>query len=125
MFYPKSELCPFSSDEPVKEMCNVSLAKYDSESNKYNDLSSHNHSDQNEMLRRIQEVDFAIIDLNLFLDTHPHCTEALNLFTELTATSKSLKHDYQTKYGPLYATKTSDKTPFEWVDKCYKWPWEM
>ena len=76
------------------------------------------------MMRKIQEIDFAIIDLNLFLDTHPQCQEAIELFKELAATSKSLKSDYQAKYAPLYVHNSTNSNSFDWVDKCEKWPWE-
>ena len=124
MFYPKSEFCPFNCDMADNVICN-SPSESASNVNKYDEKPNNNPESQSDMLRRIQEIDFAIIDLNLFLDTHPHCNEALELFTKLSATSKSLKHDYQSKYGPLYVTKASGTAPFEWVDKCYKWPWEM
>ena len=124
MFYPKSDLCPFNCDSSEKhEEDKLSLNK-ESQLNKY-DNGDNNLTNQCEMLKQIQEVDFAIIDLNLFLDTHPNCAEALELFTKLSATSKSLKIDYQSKYGPLYVAKSSAQTPFEWVEPCYKWPWEM
>jgi len=79
---------------------------------------------ESEMMKKIQELDFSIIDLNLFLDTHPSCKEALELFTKLCATSKSLKKDFQKKFYPLYSENSSDNLPFEWVNKCIKWPWE-
>ena len=121
MFYPKAECCPFNSDNAAFD--NNALS---SETNKCkNNIENDNIvSTKCEMMRKIQEVDFAIIDLNLFLDTHPDCAEALELFTKLTATSKSLKNDYQAKYGPLYVTKSSNNVPFDWVEKCSKWPWE-
>jgi len=124
MFYPKADCCPFNADE------NCASAHKDGLKQREADLFNNNMENDNhnyskcEMARQIQEIDFAIIDLNLFLDTHPNCKEALELFTELCATSKSLKNDYQAKYGPLYATKSSRNTPFEWVGACYKWPWE-
>lgn len=120
MFYPKADCCPYNSDETIipaeKIISKMQDAILENESNM---------SGKCEMMRKIQETDFAIIDLNLFLDTHPNCSEALELFTKLAATSKSLKNDYQSKYGPLYVEKSSANTPFEWVDKCRKWPWEM
>lgn len=123
MLYPKADCCPFNKDE-----CQNSYED-DLSLKKFNDNTSNNNdsfgSSQCEMMRKIQELDFSIIDLNLFLDTHPNCSEALELFTKLAATCKSLKNDYQAKYGPLYATKSKNSTPFEWVDACYKWPWEI
>ena len=32
------------------------------------------------LLKAIQKYDFALYDLNLYLDTHPHSKEALQLF---------------------------------------------
>ncbi len=120
MFYPKAGCCPFNSDDitavPKEKEATLCVTNLENE----NKMCT-----QEEMMRKIQEVDFAIIDLNLFLDTHPKCQEALDLFTELCATSKSLKNDYQSKYGPIYVTKSSPTVPFDWVDPCKKWPWEM
>lgn len=120
MFYPKASCCPFNSEDNINSSdinnSNLCVSNLENEDN---------ICTQNEMMKKIQEVDFAIIDLNLFLDTHPECSEALELFTKLSATSKSLKSDYQSKYGPLYVTKAAPTVPFDWVDPCRKWPWEI
>ena len=123
MLYQKADCCPFNKDECANSYEeNSSVNKY---SENTGNIDGSIGSSQCEMMRKIQELDFSIIDLNLFLDTHPNCSEALELFTKLSATSKSLKNDYQAKYGPLYVTKSKNSTPFEWVNTCYKWPWEM
>ena len=72
----------------------------------------------------IQENEFSAIDLNLFLDTHPDSKEALELYTRLCATLKSLKADYVSKYGPLCAKDSANATPFQWVETGRKWPWQ-
>ena len=74
------------------------------------------------MLNKISELEFAITDLNLYLDTHPNNREALRMLTQLSATVKSMMYDYSQKCGPLVVTDVSDKTPFEWVQG--KWPWQ-
>ena len=123
MFYPKADFCPFNCDKPNEQPDNP--AQTNSETNAYyKDKNSMDFS-QCEMMRQIQEIDFAIIDLNLFLDTHPNCIEALELFSELAHKSKNLKKEYQVKYGPLYAPESQGKAPFEWIDKCRKGTWEM
>lgn len=78
----------------------------------------------NELLNKIRETIFAIVDLNLFLDTHPNCKEALELFNALSFTLESLKREYTAKYGPLKAVDSSNNTPFEWVSNKYLWPWQ-
>jgi len=124
MFYPKSDLCPFNCDKSADISYDNQVVSNQSELARNNDDDT-TASSQHCLMKRIREVDFAIIDLNLFLDTHPNCTEALELFSKLTTVSKNLKREYQAKYGPLYATGSSDRTPFDWIEKCYKWPWEM
>ena len=93
-------------------------------SDMFNLENENNTNCQKAMMKKIQETDFAIIDLNLFLDTHPECEEALELLTKLCATSKSLKKDYQKNYGPLYVENTPNNTPFQWIEATCKWPWE-
>ena len=82
------------------------------------------NDNKSELLKRISELDFAIVDLNLYLDTHPECAEALEMLTKLAATLKSLKADYVKKYGPLMVTDVENETPFSWVAPEHKWPWQ-
>ena len=76
-------------------------------------------------MNTINELEFAVTDLNLFLDTHPNDEEALKTFTMLAAALKSYKHDFVQKYGPLYAVDSSDEIPFDWVSGEHKWPWQV
>ena len=123
MFYPKADCCPYNNNiQSDKASADLNLP--DEKNSELCLENSCNVSEKCEMMRKIQEIDFAIIDLNLFLDTHPQCKEAITLFKELSATSKSLKNDYQARYGPLYVYNSSNPDYFEWVEKCGKWPWE-
>ncbi len=88
-----------------------------------NNCGSDNMS-RDEMLRQIMELEFAVTDLNLYLDTHPNSKEALEMFTKLAAMLKSLKYDYAQKHEPITAMDASNNTPFEWVSDKYKWPWQ-
>ncbi len=76
------------------------------------------------MLKRIQEIKFACIDLNLFLDTHPHEQKALTLYKSLAFQLDALMKEYQTKYGPIVPQASSAQVPFEWVSEKYLWPWQ-
>lgn len=77
-----------------------------------------------DLKRRLSELQFAAIDLNLFLDTHPCDEEALKMFKKITKTMESLKYDYIKKHGPLMAWDSSDEAPFQWASEQFKWPWE-
>ena len=69
------------------------------------------------------EIGFAAYDLQLFMDTHRDCEEALELYKSLAFTYRAAVKVYEAKYGPLSAMNSSDKTPFEWVSDNLKWPW--
>ena len=80
-------------------------------------------STRDNLMHQIQQTQFAAYDLQLYLDTHPDCAEALELYTKLNATAMSLRQDYENAYGPLKASHSPCETPFAWNDMDYSWPW--
>ena len=82
-----------------------------------------NHCDDNnrrEMLMQIKEYDFALDELNLYLDTHPDDEKALCLHNKYARILKDLERDYQKVYGPLTANYPCRK--WRWIEE--PWPWE-
>jgi len=65
---------------------------------------------------------FAAYDLQLFLDTHPDDSNALNDYVHTVQEAKRLEMQYEKMYGPLKATSAPNCTPFAWVAD--PWPWE-
>ena len=123
MYYPKADFCPLNDDEII---CTPSVECNSEETLARSDMETcPKPNAQTEMMKKIQEIGFAVVDLNLFLDTHPDCAQALELYTMLASTLKSLKTDYVSKYGPLCATDSRNSAPFEWVKDTNKWPWEV
>ncbi len=72
----------------------------------------------------IQAFDFVIVELNLYLDTHPNDYDAIQQFNENTEKSMKLKVNFEQKFGPLmnFGRSYSDY-PFMWVDT--PWPWQF
>ena len=136
MIYPKNPYCPLNNDC----MCpggnnnnntgnNGNAGNDGNMGNNGNNGNSgsnggNNNMSRDEMLRQIMELEFAVTDLNLYLDTHPDSQEALDMFTKLAAMLKSLEYDYAQKYGPITVTDVSGNIPFEWVSDKFKWPWQ-
>jgi len=135
MIYPKNPFCPLNND------CLCPGGGNDNNNNGNNGNNNNNNNGNNgcnndgnhtggnnnnlskdEMLRRIMELEFAVTDLMLYLDTHPDNAEALEMFTKLAATLKSLMYDYSQKYEPLVAADVKNETPFRWAKS--KWPWQ-
>lgn len=73
-----------------------------------------------EMIDQIKSLDFAIIELGLYLDTHPEDQRALCMHREYCKEVKDLKDKYQKMYGPLTIFYPCNK--WRWLEE--PWPWE-
>lgn len=78
-------------------------------------------TERERLLRRIATVDFAIVELHLYLDTHPDAMDIKNKLDEYEEKSSILKEEYETKYGPLTPRDNEDNN-WEWVSN--PWPWD-
>jgi spore coat protein JB len=77
-----------------------------------------------ELLEQLQAVDFALVDLTLYLDTHPQDYQAIQQFNQLAQKRKQLKKQYETSYGPLQQYGNSySNYPWNWDDA--PWPWQV
>ena len=78
---------------------------------------------QKEMMKKLQELGFMLVELNLYLDTHPDCARARELYNTYSAQQAALREEYFEKYGP---TMNFGLCPagdsFSWVNS--PWPWE-
>lgn len=77
-------------------------------------------SDQEVMLKRISAIDFAIVELNLYMDTHPYDNEVNSKLNDYRNQSSNLKAEYQEKYGPITSGTTEDNR-WGWIAD--PWPW--
>ncbi len=59
-------------------------------------------------LREIQQTQFFLIDLQLYIDTHPNEAEALKLKKEYQAKCKELMRNFAQDYYPLTITCEGD-----------------
>ena len=80
--------------------------------------------DQLQLLEEIMELEFAAVELNLYLDTHPFERKAISQYNDVVHELRARKQRYEMKYGPLanYGTYTSEY-PWGWVEE--PWPWEF
>lgn len=78
---------------------------------------------QKDMLRKVQEADFVLYDLNLFLDTHPDNQAALDFFSQYQKEYTEAVALYEMNFGPLVSYDTDTRQGWTWVQG--PWPWEM
>lgn len=75
------------------------------------------------LLKKISQCEFMMIDLGLFLDTHPNCTEALENFRIHKKSYDRLVEEYERVYGPLTLYSVESEKYWTWIS--LPWPWEM
>ena len=77
---------------------------------------------RNEMMRSVMEADFAVYDVQLYLDTHPEDEKALSMYTDLVRRAQDAKRAYEAAYGPITADAAAGKREWTWIRS--PWPWE-
>jgi spore coat protein JB len=69
-------------------------------------------------------VDFVLLELNLYLDTHPNDAQAIKQFNEFAVRRQQMSTEYERHFGPLMNFGHSlSPTPWAWKDG--PWPWQM
>ena len=56
-------------------------------------------NEQMELMQRLRELEFAAVELNLFLDTHPENQEALRDFNRVACELAEVRQTYENKFG--------------------------
>ena len=74
------------------------------------------------LLKKIQELSFAKVETELYLDTHPDSKQALDYYRDILNRLDEAMTEYQNKYGPLFAEGVVGDR-WTWVDG--KWPWQI
>ena len=83
-------------------------------------LSTSNEKDN--LLYNIQMYNFALKDLNLYLDINPNDQYMLMEYQKIRKKLEELKEKYEYKYGPLCAEKSLNEDKFSWIKN--PWPWD-
>jgi spore coat protein JB len=88
-------------------------------------LNQQDHEEQRERwLHDLMAIDFVLLELNLYLDTHPRDQQAIQQFNEFVTRRAKLATEYERHYGPLMNFGHSlSPSPWAWNDG--PWPWQM
>ncbi len=78
------------------------------------------HEDQESMLKELMMLDFKLLDLQLYLDTHPDDMNSISAYNNLLVKAEALRKAYQEKYGPLTVNYPVSDT-WKWINN--PWPW--
>lgn len=79
-------------------------------------------TEREKMLKEISAISFALVEINLYLDTHPNCKTALQYQQHYAKKRKAAVACFEEKYGPLFAANNKNEECWEWI--CDPWPWD-
>ncbi len=79
-------------------------------------------SNKEQMLKDISIVDFVLVELMLYLDTHPTDRSAMDYFNHYSRVKKQMEREFSQKYFPL--TKDQAESNKEWRWGAAPLPWE-
>ncbi|MCI8331149.1 MAG: spore coat protein CotJB [Bacilli bacterium] len=77
--------------------------------------------EKDELLLRIQELTFKLIDLGLYLDINAKDEKIYYEFRNASKELKKAKEMYEKNYGPLCLTETEYYSEYKWNKN--PWPW--
>lgn len=73
------------------------------------------------LLKKLSTYQFAALDLQLFLDTHPNDENTIEKMNMFKKQASKAKEDYEKQFGPLQKSAT-DGNNWNWING--PWPWE-
>lgn len=81
-------------------------------------------SDRTKMLKKVQQLNFVMIDVGLYLNNQPDSPAALALFRKYQELYLQAKKEYEDTYGPLcYSGINVERDGWSWIHD--PWPWEV
>lgn len=74
-------------------------------------------------LAELQALEFVLVELGLYLDTHQGDGEAFELFKQYVAMEKEAREKYESMYGPLTRGAAANDKTYTWLKD--PWPWNF
>lgn len=81
-------------------------------------------TDREKALMRVQTLGFAVVEANLFLDTHTGSREALDYYHRVVNEYNEAVNNFITNFGPLDVTQVLSKDSWTWTEGCMPWEGE-
>ena len=76
------------------------------------------------LLHEISKVDFAVVEMTLYLDTHPHEREAIAYLNHYVKLKNQLEKEYSYKYEPMSVSLACESDDNKWMWALAPMPWE-
>ena len=73
------------------------------------------------LLKKLSTYQFAVLDLQLFLDSHPNDSATIEKMNVYKLKAEKIKQEYEEEFGPLQKSVTQGNN-WSWITG--PWPWE-
>ena len=81
-------------------------------------------SEKEKMKYDIGVIDFVIVEMNLYLDTHPTDKDAMDYLSHYVRMKNQAMREYAMKFGPLSISDADGCNMNMWKWSTEPWPWE-
>lgn len=78
-------------------------------------------SDKQKLMRKLMACKFALVEANLYLDSHPTCQMGLQYFKKHKDEYDKVLAEYTAKYGPITIVQSDDDKKWEWIKTPFPW----
>ena len=83
-----------------------------------------NEKNKMEMLKQISATRFMMVDLALYLNTHPTEKETIIEYNFYVMQWKTLKENYERNYGMLTQLNSLSPHPWNWISEPWNWEYD-
>jgi spore coat protein JB len=83
-----------------------------------------NEMNKMEMLKQISATRFMMVDLALFLNTHPTQKETIIEYNFYVMQWRNLKENYERNYGMLTQLNSLSPQPWNWISEPWNWEYD-
>ena len=80
------------------------------------------HHNREELLKKLTTLDFMLIELGLYLNTHPEDQRALMIHREVAMDAERLRDEYEHHFAPLCNRTQNKGQSWQWINE--PWPWQ-
>ena len=87
-------------------------------------MNRHFSNEQEKLLHDIGILDFIVVELSLYLDTHPTDRNAMEYFNHYNRMNNQAKKEYSRKFGPLTIALADTCECGDWTWATLPMPWE-
>ena len=75
-----------------------------------------NDNKKHEMLEKLMQYRFAVVETTLYLDTHPNDCEIIKRHNYFANKAKEIMAEYERTYGEMLCIFSDGDTVWNWVD---------